>query len=512
VAVTSFNSILFSKLDEVTGCDSAPDCFADLHLDNIVTAIARAPEDEYLKRFFYAPLREVSSVEYRHRVFEDLDRDEIREPIQQFVDDLRGVRRLLERASSLWHPLGRQGWFISAVQSYCTAITLLHETLLRAKPRSPGLRDFSDYVAAYVGSDIFQGLTADTTSVQAQLHEVRYTVHIQSLRVHVEKYSGEGDYSLGVIDTFERFATEARDDHHVPLKSYPDMNHVEEQILECVAKLYPDTFSLMSEYCHRTQNFVEPVMDRFEREVRFYLAYLDFVGLFGSAPVSFSYPEVTADPGVLSVDSACDLALAIGSVAEDKPLVSNDFRLAGAERILVVTGPNQGGKTTLARTIGQCVYLASLGCPIAAQRATVMLPDQIYTHFERQETLATLHGKLDDELVRIHDILTQASTASLIVMNESFSSTTVHDALVIGTEVLHRIIELDCFAVYVSFLDELADLSPACVSMVGDVAPDDPTRRTFTFTRRPADGLAYAAALADKYGLQHDVLRRRVSR
>jgi DNA mismatch repair protein MutS len=141
-----------------------------------------------------------------------------------------------------------------------------------------------------------------------------------------------------------------------------------------------------------------------------------------------------------------------------------------------------------------------------------MLPDHVYTHFERQETLATLHGKLDDELVRIHDILCSASAASIIVMNESFSSTTVKDALLIGTEVLRHIIELNCAAVYVSFLDELADLSPACVSMVGEVAPDDPTQRTFAFTRRPADGLAYAAALADKYGLNHDVLRQRVSR
>jgi DNA mismatch repair protein MutS len=239
---------------------------------------------------------------------------------------------------------------------------------------------------------------------------------------------------------------------------------------------------------------------------------LDFIRRFSAAGLSFTHPEVTAEAGVLSVEGAFDLALALRSIADDKPVVSNDFRLSGPERILVVTGPNQGGKTTFARTIGQCAYLASLGCPIPARRASVMLPDHIYTHFERQETLATLHGKLDDELVRIHGILCNATAASIIVMNESFSSTTVKDALLIGTEALERIIELNCVAVYVSFLDELANLSTACVSMVGEVAPDDPTQRTFTFTRRPADGLAYAAALADKYGLNHDVLRRRVSR
>jgi DNA mismatch repair protein MutS len=128
-------------------------------------------------------------------------------------------------------------------------------------------------------------------------------------------------------------------------------------------------------------------------------------------------------------------------------------------------------------------------------RSTSTLPDYVYTHFERQETLSTLHGKLDDELVRIHD---------------SFSSTTVNDALLIGTEVLKRIIKLNCVAVYVSFLDEVGEFAPACVSMVGDVADDDPTDRTFKFTRRPADGLAYAAALAVKYGLNYDVLRQRI--
>ncbi|EUA76465.1 mutS-like ATPases involved in mismatch repair, family 2 domain protein [Mycobacterium xenopi 4042] len=97
-------------------------------------------------------------------------------------------------------------------------------------------------------------------------------------------------------------------------------------------------------------------------------------------------------------------------------------------------------------------------------------------------------------------------------MNESFSSTTADDALLIGTEVLQRIIKLGCVAVYVTFLDELSTLDPACASMVGEVARDDPTRRTFKFTRRPADGLAYAAALADKYALNPEVLRQRIGR
>jgi DNA mismatch repair protein MutS len=193
-------------------------------------------------------------------------------------------------------------------------------------------------------------------------------------------------------------------------------------------------------------------------------------------------------------------------------LVRNDFGLGGAERILVITGPNQGGKTTFARTVGQLTHLAALGCPVPAGRAKLMMPDHIFTHFERQESLATLHGKLENELVRIHDILSQATANSVIVMNESFGSTTVDDALLIGTDVLQRIIAVRSVAVYVTFLDELASLNTACVSMVGEVAHDDPTQRTFRFTRRPADGMAYAAALADKYGLTREVLAERIKR
>jgi DNA mismatch repair protein MutS len=99
-----------------------------------------------------------------------------------------------------------------------------------------------------------------------------------------------------------------------------------------------------------------------------------------------------------------------------------------------------------------------------------------------------------------------------MIMNESFSSTTIDDALLIATKVVERILTLRCTAVYVSFLEQLASVGQACVSMVGEVAPDDPARRTFKFTRRPADGLAYAAALANKYGLTREALRQRISR
>lgn len=494
----------------VTCADTPPSCFADLHLDHIVDAVTAGHTNDHLTNFFYTPLHDVATVQYRHEVFRDLDNDEICQAIKDFVIGLATMRRRLQQAQQLWHPLQRQSWFVDAIETYCDTVILLHKALNLVEPVGRGLRDFACYIGIYVDSESFQTLVADTKAVQNQLHRVRYTVHIDGLRVHVDKFVDQSDYSAEITATFERFATEVSTDYHVPLKSFPDMNHVEEQILDCVAKLYPEAFAPLDSYCQLNKHFVEPTIARFEDEIQFYLSYRTFIRRLATTGLTFSYPEITTAPGALYAQNAFDLAVALNSIDDDKCVAANSFQLSGTERILVVTGPNQGGKTTFGRTIGQCIYLSSLGCPVPASQATFTLPDQVYTHFERQESLSRLQGKLDDELVRIHAILSHATAASIVIMNESFSSTTVEDALFISTAVLDRIVALRCVAVYVTFLDELASLDPTCVSMVGEVAQHDRTQRTFTFSRRPADGLAYAAALADKYRLNYDTLVQRI--
>lgn len=485
--------------------------FGDVNLDQVFDAVLAGRDQYDLREFCYRPLGDRAAIEYRHDVFRDLDGTPLADHVRAFGRQLLAMRQHLGFAGKHGYDHERKRWFLAAAADYCAAVTELTGQLGKDRSSSAGIAGLRAFLADYTASPEFTALHADVRAVSQGLAELRYCIDIKGDRVRVGYFHDEPDYSRDVAATFEKFRQGAVKSYRVKFSDHRELDHIEGQILARVARLFPDQFGALDRFRTEHESFAHPDVLAADRELQFYLAWLDYLAPLRAAGLAISYPVVSADRKAERATATYDLALAAKLVRSGDPVVTNDYHLDGPERIIVVSGPNQGGKTTFARTFGQLHYLAKLGLPVAGTDVALALGDRVFTHFERPENLHDLIGKLHDDLVRMQAIFDEATPRSVVILNEIFTSTTLQDAMFLSQQILSRLAELDVLCVCVTFLDELSRLGPSVVSMVSTVRSDDPATRTFKLVREVADGRAYALAIADRYGLTYDRLKSRLA-
>ena len=507
-----FKSLLFTGATTDSVVEDGHSFAHDLNLDQIVATIAgRGEECDLIAELLYRHLDDVDTVRYRQEVFRDLEDESLFAQMRQFADAMSQVRNHIGQLTKMQSQYQREGWFLDAASIYCDAVRSLDEALRRAPLGSRALGAFRGFLATYVGSAAFATLVDDTNSRKEALGRLRYcsqdsgwTGRRQPLRGSSRlQRRGPGNVralragrSKGLSRQLPILARNRTTSVPRSCNSSRDSFLRNSARWMTTAASTPssstrpsDASSVSSGSFSRIWSTSHPCVQR------------DF---------SFCYAELTATSKAIFATDTFDLALARKLVAGGKPIVRNDFHMEGPERIFVVSGPNQGGKTTFARMFGQLHHLAGVGCPVPGSAASLFLFDRLFVHFERKEDLTNMRGKLEDDLVRIREILQAATSKSIVIMNEIFTSTTLSDARFLGEKVMQKVIELDVLCVYVTFVDELTSLGDSVVSMISTIVPENPVERTYKVVRGPADGLAYALSIAEKHNVTYDRLRARI--
>ena len=223
-----------------------------------------------------------------------------------------------------------------------------------------------------------------------------------------------------------------------------------------------------------------------------------------------------------------NLNLALHMVEQDillpDGITMNDILIGGDGRILILTGPNQGGKTTYMQGIGLIQLLAQIGCFVPGTSALISPVDQIYTHFPLEEQPDADTGRFGEEASRIGKIFKQVTRNSLVLLNESLSSTSLGESLYLAQDIVRILRRLGARAIYSTHIHELAERAgemnesvpgdSQITSVVSSPVEIDPQlssvgiRRSYKVEFRPPLGLSFAREIAARYGISYEQLEK----
>ncbi len=216
--------------------------------------------------------------------------------------------------------------------------------------------------------------------------------------------------------------------------------------------------------------------------------------------------------------SAVDLYNPAVALEIEEPVVTNDFSFDDDGRLYILTGPNRGGKSVITCAVGIAQAMAQLGLYVPAKTAVISPVDGIFTHFPEGADDTIDKGRLGEECARLRRIFDAVTENSMVLLDESLSSTGAYEASYIASEILSGFGALRCRGIFSTHLHELAagtekinEMSAAAGGVKIDnlVAGIEEGRRSFKIYRRRPDGKSYARDIAEKYGLSFGELLKK---
>lgn len=498
-------SLLYKNEKQFKEFDKNSIIFKDLNLDDIISEILRYAKGFNIEKYFYQVLTSKEDILYRQEVFKDFENEKIYDALNLFSFTMKKKIDELEESKEFEHAVLKQIRLKQKITDYIAILKKLKNDLSLCDIKSEGVKKIYNFIDEYLNSDDIKYIVEDMRLIDEEMTAVNFRMGYMEGLIKIskdEKKTSIKEYIDPILDMYPL------DNQLTFNKNYGQTpNHILAQVYNELSKYYPKEFKHLELFSKHFNDFINEDIKNLVSEVQFYSAYISLMNKIKTLGLSFNYPKINEEK--VYCNDGYDLALAISYLIKKNTIVPNSFLFENKERIIIVSGPNQGGKTTYSRFLGQTFYLALLGLLTTGTSSSIHIVSNICTMYEVEEDSSNLNGKLKSELIRIKEIMDNIGDNGLLIMNEVFASTSLHDGIILGKKVIDMLNQKNAYAIFVTFIEELSSYNETTVSMGSTVDKDNPSIRTFEILRRLDNSNAYAKSIAKKNEVSYeDILRR----
>ena len=523
-------------------------CVRDLELDQTLLAFTRSSiERSKVREILTRLCTDPTVIAYRQDVIEDLwHHPQFREGLDTLlpsVGALDSYRSSFDRRRSTFQDvtwrLGELDHFVSCVSGLNDLFDAVGEDL-----RAEGWRTLRQLIAQTAGDPIYRNLAHELPGMLDTLRtkaSVTIGVNLDSQLRPVAATLISVNARRFVSSSFlDRLLGRERDEfkgigplHSVPAldpgPGIPGLAGGRQDVNPLMVPLFSDLARVLDSVCRpiaRTLRSYVTVQSGFlatlSGDMTFYLAALRLMKRLRSEGLPVCRPCILPmEERVGKLREAYNLNLVLQGAGQPDGaarIVRNDVCMDRHHRVTILTGPNQGGKTTYTQMVGLCHILAQAGLWLPAAEAHISPADNIFTHYPVEESQAKATGRFGDEAQRLAQIFKRATRHSLILLNESLSSTSPGESVYLAQDISRILRRMGSRTIFATHLHELAAAIPrlnaemdgagGLVSLVASRLQDgengDP--RSYKILPGPPMGHSYAREIASKYGIGYEQL------
>lgn len=520
-----FQSILFGHAKPNLLRD-VPDFFKDLQLDYLVEKILEQTKEYQTYPYFYTFPGSEEVIRYRRQICADMESEELCAILQSFCRRMAESRKIHNLSLESKGEVASATYHLQAANLYREALLKLNAELERIKGSfsSEGMKDFSAYLQKELERQQSDGFTEALYEANKFFSELKFTLSMDPDKLIVSEEAVAGKKRIikkekePVKNYFEELAkllgVESEERYLVMTDIFPEplqISSLEHVMVGLLKKSKPKVFTELSAFQKKFPEIYSRVILDFEEEIQFYLSFQRFKIRTRGMGYPMGMPQISEN-GEFSGREVYDIALVWKQEMNNYEVVSNNFAMRQYPCFFVVTGPNQGGKTTFARSMGQAAYFTLMGLPVNAESFTMPMLGGISTHFEAEETLQSNSGKLKEEINRLIPMMSRIQSRNhFVILNELFTTATTHDAMVMGRKVMESFLERQCYGIYVTHIQELAEENDEIISLVAQLEPGQESKRSYRMLPMKAEGYGYSDALVKKFHLEYEEIIRRLS-